>query len=651
MFLEGPRRRSATLGVAGSVVAFWLMATLAQPWRLLAVGSSTSKFYDGQAHRLLTGHLSVPSSLVGSEGFTTPHGTQMYFGLTPSILRLPFAVLGHWFDGRLTVLSQLVAVAVLGWASARLFRRAEVALGAGDGAPEGRIVWPYVWMAAAPTVASPILFLASRPVVYVEAVLWGAAAGVCGLEMVLAWWHDPTRRRLALAALVSAGALGARPTSGAAPFVALVVFGLVLLARREWRRAVAALSAATAAAGTYVAINVARFHLFFGAPFDQQVFTSINAGRRAMLAANNGAYFRPLFMPTTMLRYLSPVPGMLRPTSVFPFITWGRNAPVLFGAHFDTVTQSGSFPVAAPLLVLFAIIGAVSILRRRAFRSWWAIAFGAAVGTVPTFMIGYVAHRYLSDLVPLFVVLAAPGTWVGVFWWRRRKNVVRRATWAAASAVTSLAVIGQVAITLNARMFMVGASPDDRLAFVTLQYRIDGWLHDGAPSHVTVGPTVPPINRLDEGDLAIVGRCAGLYRFDGHLWMALDRTPGAGTRVVVVPDAVIAPELGHVAVTIATGDRWAIVAQPVGDGSHVTLAFLGPPRDVYSPLPVDAQAGFDIVVDRETRELSVRQDGHTLLSSSMVVNDGLQPAQGWTSRFVSPGLCESLLARIGPRTS
>jgi hypothetical protein len=469
--------------------------------------------------------------------------------------------------------------------------------------------------------------------------------------MVLAWWHDPTRRRLVLVALVAAFALGARPTSGAAPLITLIIFGVVLLVRHEWRRAALALCAAGAAASTYVVVNVARFHLLFGAPFDQQVFTSINAGRRAMLAANHGAYFRPSFMPTTMLRYLSPVPGMLRPTSVFPFVTWGRNAPVLFGAHFDTITQSGSFPVAAPLLVLFSIVGAVAILRRRSLRPWRAVALGAAIGTVPTFMIGYVAHRYLGDLVPLFVVLAAPGTWLGVLWWRRRPRRLRVAMFAAAATVSSLAVFGQVAVTLNAHMFMVGASADDRLEFVKLQYRIDAWLHDGPPSHVTQGPTVPPISRLDEGDLAIVGRCAGLYRFDGHLWSALDRTPGAGRRIVVDPDAATAAELGVVAVTIATGDRWAIVAQPVGDGSHVTLAFLGPPRDVYSPVPVDAKAGFDIVVDRETRELSIRQDGHTLLRSSMVVNDGLQPAQGWRSRFISPGLCESLLARIEPRTS
>jgi hypothetical protein len=633
------------LGILGGVLGFWLISTMGRPWKLFVRGPATSNFYDVQMHRLLAGHLSMPPAVVGIEGFVTDHGTHMYFGLGPALMRLPFAIFGTWADGRLTLVSQLVAVVVLGWASARLLRRAEQSMGVDMVAPSALISWPYVWMAAAPTLASPILFLASRSVVYHESELWGAAAGLAGLELVLAWWVEPTRRRLLIAAAVAAFALSARPSSGVAPVLALAGFGVVLAARRHWRRAASVATASALAAASYALVNAARFGVLFGAPVDRQVMTLLDPARMAVLDANGGTYFRFAFVPTTITRYLLPVPGMLRPTRLFPFITWGPPARPVGGVVFGSITGSGSLPVAAPMLALFAAIGMVVILRRRAFRPWQVAAVAAIVSTIPTFIIAVIAHRYLADLMPLLVLLAAPGTWVGLQWWHRRRPRGRRVAAAGAVVVSLAALLGQSAVTVSAHALQIVPDPVERRAFVRLQYDIDRRLHDGPPPHVRLLDALPSTDR-SSGDVVIVGSCAASYRFDGGLWFALDRASGGGRRIVVVPDSATRAGLGREPVVIAEGNGWTIEAQPTADSHHVVIAYLGGPRPAVSaPLRIDEAVRFDIVADPETYEMEVRHRGRLVLSDWLVPTAGLEPAEGWTVHPDVPVLCVELASR------
>ena len=76
--------------------------------------------------------------MVGLEGFAVDGRTQIYFGLSPAVLRVPLVAWGDGLDGRLAVASELVAVGVLGLASARLLARARRLV---DGAPSGRPWW------------------------------------------------------------------------------------------------------------------------------------------------------------------------------------------------------------------------------------------------------------------------------------------------------------------------------------------------------------------------------------------------------------------------------------------------------------------------------------------------------------------------------
>ena len=124
-----------------------------------------------------------------AQGFEIDGKTQIYFGIGPAIMRLPFSIVSEVvprlpfsnrtleFDRRLSLLSELIALSVLGLAAARLLKRAKSLVAK---APEGSAWW-FGAFAVVATLGTPLLFFSSRALVYHEAELWGAAAGLAGL--------------------------------------------------------------------------------------------------------------------------------------------------------------------------------------------------------------------------------------------------------------------------------------------------------------------------------------------------------------------------------------------------------------------------------------------------------------------------------------
>ena len=201
--LDRTERRFARGGVLLAVVVFWLIATCLQPWNLFAEGPFSTDFYDAQARALTHGHLDVPREVAGIEGFVIDGRTQLYFGIGPAVLRLPLSGVSDVFDRRLSLASELLAVSVLGLAAARLLKRARFLV---RDAPAGSPWW-YAIAGAIVTLGTPLLFLSSRPLVYHEAELWGAAAGLAGLDLVIRWWREPSRRHLVEAVALAAFAI------------------------------------------------------------------------------------------------------------------------------------------------------------------------------------------------------------------------------------------------------------------------------------------------------------------------------------------------------------------------------------------------------------------------------------------------------------
>lgn len=650
------RRRSATAaGTVAAVVGFWLVATAGRPWRLFDRGPFSSDFFDVQAQSLLDGRLSVPSEVMGIEGFTVDGVTHMYFGLGPAVLRLPAALFGEASHGRLSVLSQLLAVGLLAVASARLLTRAHRAVAGRRAEFAAESVWPWAVFPAAVALATPVLFLASRPLVYHEAELWGAAAALAGLELSLAWWEDRRLPRLVAAGAMAAFAIASRPSSGSAPLVALGCFGLLCVFRREFRTAASALAASALASAGYVVVNMLRFGTLLSLPFEAQEFSASSPARQAALEANGGTLFGPQFLPTTVWHYLSPLPTSVRIERLAPFVDWAEPAAVLNGATFDTVDATTSLLVAAPLFVVLAAVGAWWALRRDQRWGWRVAALSAGVGAAGALTIGFIAHRYLVDMVPLLVVLSAPGWWVAWAWLASRSLSVRRVVLGVALAVALTGAYIQGALALRGHFLTILPEEQDRRSFVEWRYDLDERLFGDPPPKVTVLSAAPTgdLPEVPHGHLVVVGDCDAMYLVQRGDWEGIEWAPNTTLRQVVVPTERTARALGDRPVPVASGDGWRIVALPTDSATddEVRLHLQVPGLDLDIPgdaASVGPDSVLDIVVDPTTSELSVSIDDTRVLATSFIPAGGLSRAPGWQPTAADEPWCTSLLDRLRP---
>ena len=635
--LTSNERKWARLGMLVAVVVFWLIATCLQPWNLFDKGPYTTDFYDAQARSIVHGRLDVPANVAGIEGFEINGKTQIYFGIGPALMRLPLSGVSDVFDRRLSLLSELLALSVLGLAAARLLKRAKSLVA---NAPEGAAWW-FGAFAVVATLGTPLLFFSSRALVYHEAELWGAAAGLAGLDLVIRWWRVPTRRHLIEAVALATFALSCRPSTGAAPAMALGLFGLALAWKREWRRSLLVISGAVIPFLGFALVNWLRFRSATDVPFPLQVFSKFNTDRQAALAANNGSLFGLKFVPTNVARYFSPF--AFQWDRLFPFVTWPAKATVIGNARFDTIDHAGSFLTSAPLLFLFGLVGAWWTIVRDKTRQWSAIALAAIVATTSTFTFGYLAHRYLADLVPVFVVLAAPGVWVVARHAQTCRRWIRRTVVVAMTLLFAVGFWNQLGLAISTRAFSILPSESGARSFAEFQYLIDESLFGGAAPAVIYSEDGQLPLGAARGTIVIVGDCDALYRTDGYGWGPLERRIGG-------PYAYrLTGTIGMNDQTILSNSEWKVRASRSDDGlvfrweygngmieesKPIKIDYVGPTTIdiVFDPLPL----GVGRVVVNETSVIGAPVKN----SPESVVNPEWTSSGGSSDSF-----CRKLQAR------
>ena len=243
-------------------------------------------------------------------------------------------------DG-LTQLSMLVALAVtlavhasLLWRGTRMAarrprarRRHPVLVGGGD---------------RRAGVSTPLLFLASRPLVYHEVELWGVATTLVsrspssagGIAAARATWRSrarPRRRRAQHRGGRWGGAGRSRRWRSSAPSA----FGSTLAWRRDPRhrardpRPDRQLRRRSTHARLDDPILV---------PFDDQVLSDYRRRRQAALEATDGSFFSAGYAPSALATYLRP--DGVDAAALFPWVTF-REEPTLVGEPiFDTIDRS-----------------------------------------------------------------------------------------------------------------------------------------------------------------------------------------------------------------------------------------------------------------------------------------------------------------------
>ncbi len=552
--------RAALLGSVLALVIDVLMLSAGQA-SLLRPGGAAGSFFDVQARAMLDGHFWVDPTAAGIEGFVTSGRTYLYFGIVPSILRMPVLLVTHGLDGRMTQLSMLLAFVVLLTAGSRLHWRVRYAV-RGD-TPLGRTDLAVSALVPFALGAGAIpLFLASWLSVYHEGELWGAALTIAALEAIVSVAARPSGRRVLAAGVLATLAINTRFTVGLAPVAALSLLaaglGGAMVARSRGPGAMARVAAALAAFGppcpatggrrlligllaaavvpmaTYGVVNEIKFGQPFGIPLDRQIVSRIDVNRQAALRDNHGSLFGLKFAPSLALQYARP--DAVDTVRAFPFIGGPSSRPTVVGdARFDTLEPSLSAPTSMLLFTLLTGVGLVLLIRRRDLRPLLGIQISAVAGFLTTLTIAYITTRYLADVLPFLLLGALVGLQATVAWAVGGSRARRRGVVAATGALVffGLLVNGATGL-LGQRLLYPGVSDADRAAFVRTQDDVDRLL-SRRPHGIATGPELPARVSGAPGDLFILGRCDGLYTVPlSGSWLPVERTAMSGRHVLAV---------------------------------------------------------------------------------------------------------------------
>jgi hypothetical protein len=502
-------------------------------------------FYDAQARSFLHGRLDVPASVLNYEALFTGHKAYMYFGPWPAILRMPIELFTHAFDGRLTRLSMLIAFGIAMFFATRLVLRVRALFRPSDPVSrfENYATAGFIFVLG---IGSVLFFLGSSGVVYHEADLWGTALAIGAFDLLIGYCVAPSRRGLVLASLLATLAITSRVSVGSGPVIAMagILAASLWEATRKWAgltaipRRLSTVRDLSIAFGLplvlYMALNYAKFRTLFSIPLNRQYeFLAISPNRRAALAANGGSLFGVRYMPTQLVQAFRP--DAIRITSIYPWVKFPPRPTLIGNARFTAFDPSTSLVASMPFLMVLAAVGLVMLARKqRANHGQIAImripVVGAALATIPTVGIGFVANRYLSDFVPLVLLLAALGLHVTLRWTTESaRRAMKRGVWIAFGVLAIFSLWANVGLAEIYGQTLAGTSATDGSVarFVRLQNQIHRWFPGGNLPGVRHGETLPA-RPGPYGSLFVVGDCRALYWSSGGVWFPIERTNASG---------------------------------------------------------------------------------------------------------------------------
>jgi hypothetical protein len=675
-FDVGRRRFTSAALIAIALTSVPFIWILWGPWESSNPIRKTAfedNFYDLQARAMFHGHLWLANGAVGIEAFIHAGRQYTYFGLFPSLIRMPILLFTSRLDGKLTAPFILASWLLTGLFASLLLWRVRI-LVRGE-APVGRTEAASFGVLMATIMGGSVfILLAATPYVFAEDLSWSICLTVGSIFALLGVLERPSWGRVIASGVLLLAANQDRVTTGWATVIAAVLiagwfgFGRGGNENRRWCVPVLGAGLVPLLAGS--AVNYAKFGVPFGVSNFDQVFTSVNAYRRQFLAANHNSEAGTAFIPSTILAYLRP--DGLRITSVFPFITLPAAPPTaLSGVLFDRRYRTASLPASMPLLFLLSCWGLVTAFRpkpvgRVALTRFLLVAALIAGGALLVW--GYIAPRYLADFVP-FLVLAAAVAVADI--WRRLEGRSRSAR------VGVSAVIAAVALFSIAANIGIAITPSEEfnttqvLHYVEAQKTISDVTGHPLTSRVVRGSSLPPWGPADQ--LYVIGNCDGLYisngeyystvpsqQFQRTTWMAVERGHAFQHTFRITFNTPASGSTETLPLVVAGSTTVSVSTEPADHGLvQVRFGLRGSGRPTHSFLTeVSSGSSQQVVVitDPAKNLVQVTMGGITYLSSPLVDGAPIAVVSGQangtstamsavdeTASSPEPSLCQSLI--------
>ena len=465
-------------------------------------GSDDNPIYDVQARALMHGHLWIPNGSIGAEAFVS-HGHQYtYFGIFPSLLRVPLFALTSSFDGRLTAPSILASwittalfCSLLLW-RLRIVLRGRATLGWAEAGSYGVLLVSIL-------AGSTLVYLATSDDVYGEDLAWSVALACASLFAILGVVERPDWGRIAVCGLFVLCTNLDRSTTGyAAIFATLSVSiwfatGRAGSERRHWALPMALAGLLPMAVGC--AIDLAKFGLLFGAPLtDQLVYREFHLGQ------NGGQYFSLRNVPATLHAYLDPL--KFRARSTFPYVV--LSDAVNSAKLVETGSTSNVF-LSMPLLFATGLVGIVVPFRGgqtapvRALR-FLLVASALTAGVIMVF--GWITERFVADFLPLLILSGMIGMIELWRWMQGRSRKVRAAVVAGTMLLAMFGVLANLGYSITPD---ASWTPTQLTSYLHAQQDLSDITGHPLNHTIVTGDNFPRPAAL--GTLFIKGNCRELY--------------------------------------------------------------------------------------------------------------------------------------------
>lgn len=375
-------------------------------------------FYDAQARSILAGRLDVPASAIGSESFSFAGKNYGYFGIAPSLLRIPLVATFGNMDGQWSHLMMLIASAINLICAYQILQ-----FTAGTPKSAGHRLLSSIFILCA-GIGSTNIFLLARSFTFHEAIMWSATFGLLFALTTFKYLAKPGLLSLCAAGFFAFMSLHSRATVGAGTLFGLAALSAVLICRaskktsvqdsffglgdvsKPWIHALVSIGLTTFIAISYLAVNYAKFHTFDGVPLKYYDFYVRNP---IYLHMTGGRQIHLENIPTTLVSYFGFHPLWLNP--MFPWIFPSREATFIGDPVIMVVEGFSTFPVSMPALFLLALFGCQPVIcgTNETMRRLRLPLFAVFAGGTVIFATVAITERYLHDFYPALIIFAGCG--------------------------------------------------------------------------------------------------------------------------------------------------------------------------------------------------------------------------------------------------
>jgi hypothetical protein len=364
---------------------------------------------------MLNGHFWVPDTALGFECFIVDERCVGYFGIFPSIIRMPWVMMFGGFIPDFNSDNISIAAALVLWSSLdlclRVLRRHQ------SDTPHIN-AWFMVIVAVVLGPGSNLMLIFD-PYMYQEAIMWSLAGFLLAVNFFWRWTHERRPWQITGMILACAASAGSRPTTVLTGL--LLAIGVMVILRKD-------LTALLRNSLKLVLLALLPFFAVFGVLTLKMGSPSLDFSKyRSMpvlqnVADKNGGSlaYSPRFIPTTVLSYFRP--DSLNIGTEWPWIRflygpqsnrhlagpWYEELkPVTYlpPLEYDSMwlERHTSITNTMPLALFATISTAYTVLRRRQW-STGLILFATLAAPVVIFVQFAIAARYLADMYPILAL-------------------------------------------------------------------------------------------------------------------------------------------------------------------------------------------------------------------------------------------------------